>query len=124
MAIPPRLHPIHVHNLSQLVLLRNAIQQDPVMACYEHGVDKKSAACYGAATDEELLHFAFSVDLSLFVPRFLGDELCRIIKAPNDIRAVFAAANIRGSRQGKPEKDRLRENVSSRLTVDASGSAS
>jgi hypothetical protein len=119
-ATPPRLHPLHVQNLNHLILLRNALQQDLVTACYEHGVDKKSAKCYRDATDEELLLFAYSVDMSLFVPRFLGDDLCRIIQAPAEIRGIIATANLRGSRQGLPAKDRSRGNEGVRVTVGAS----
>jgi hypothetical protein len=121
---PPRLHPLHVQNLNQLVLLRQAVLLDPVIACYEYGVDKKSAECYRAATDEELLQFAYSVDLSLFVPRFLGDELCSILKAPVEIRGSFAAASLRGSRQGKPEKAPPSKITDARLTAKVSGRTS
>ena len=121
---PPRLHPLHVHNLNQLVLLRQAVLLDPVIACYEYRIDKKSAECYRAATDEELLQFAYSVDLSLFVPRFLGDELCTILKAPFEIRGSVAAASLQGSRQGKPEKDPKSKIADARLTAKVSGRTS
>ncbi len=123
-ATPHRLHPLHVHNLNQLILLRAAIQQDPVLACYEHGIDKKSAESYRSATDEQLLHFAYSVDMSLFVPRFLGEELCKILTAPDEIRGIVVATNLQNSRQVNAAKEQVRGNGGYSRPIRVSGRSS
>lgn len=123
-ATPHRLRPLHVHNLNQLVFLRDAIQHDSVLACYEHGIDKKTAESYRSASDEELLHFAYSVDMSLFVPRFLGEELCKILKAPDEIRGIVVATNLQNSRQANSVKQRGPGNAGYSHTIRVSGRAS
>jgi hypothetical protein len=84
---------LQVHNLNCLVLLRDAIRRDPVLACYEHGLTKESANCYGAASDEELLNLAYSVDVSLFVPRFANHDLRAMLKTPPAVRGIRTAVS-------------------------------
>jgi len=113
-----RLNRIHVENLCQLIQLREAILRDIVEACICYSIDRKTAECYGNASDEELHELAFSVEESLFPPRFRGEDLCLLLKSPPEIRGIVAAVHRDGTRKRVPSRG-AGSTVSSNDSVEA-----
>jgi hypothetical protein len=84
---------LHIDNLHNLVALREAILRDPVAARYEYGIDKSTATRYANASDQDLHALAFAVDHSLFIPRYVGVDLCALLSKPVEIRGLCATVN-------------------------------
>jgi hypothetical protein len=83
-----RFSSLHAQNLNYLLLLREASIRDRVLACYECGLNKDSAAFFASASDEQLLHIAYSVDTLLCVPRYTCDAIRTMLDTPPGIRAA------------------------------------